>query len=140
MIRVVVDANVLVSAALARDPRAPSVLVLDAVIDERLDLVLSPTLLAEITSVLSRPRLRRYVSEADAMRFVEDLAALASRTPDAPTPYPAVCRDPDDDYLIALARSAGAKAIVTGDRDLLDLEDLRPPVITPRDLVARLDG
>lgn len=76
MIRVVVHANVLVSAALARDPRAPSVLALDAVIDERLELILSPTLLAEITSVLGRPRLRRYVSEADATRFVEDLAAL----------------------------------------------------------------
>lgn len=35
-------------------------------------------------------------------------------------------RDPGDDYLVALARAAGAEAIVTGDRDLLDHEGLVP--------------
>lgn len=42
------------------------------------------------------------------------------------TPEPAT-RDPDDDYLIALARAARADLIVSVDRDLLDadLEDAR---------------
>ena len=35
-------------------------------------------------------------------------------------------RDPDDDYLSALALDANADAIVTGDRDLLDHADLVP--------------
>lgn len=41
VIRVVADANVLVSAALARSPQAPSVLVFDAALDQRLQLVTS---------------------------------------------------------------------------------------------------
>lgn len=66
MIRVVADANVLVSAALARSPLAPSALVLDAVLDGRLELLSSPMLLSEIVSVLERPRLRRYLSLDEA--------------------------------------------------------------------------
>ena len=54
MIRVVADANVLISAALAGSPTAPSALVLDAALDGRIELVSSPSLLAEITSVLAR--------------------------------------------------------------------------------------
>jgi predicted nucleic acid-binding protein len=38
-------------------------------------------------------------------------------------------RDPEDDYLVALARTAKAKAIVTGDKDLLDHPQLDPPAI-----------
>lgn len=75
MLRVVADANVLISAALARSPNAPSVVILEAALDGRLDLVTSPQLLGEITSVLKRPRLRKYLSIDEALRFVADLAA-----------------------------------------------------------------
>lgn len=51
MQRVVADANVLVSAAIARSPQAPSVLTLDAALDGRVELVTSPLLLREVTMV-----------------------------------------------------------------------------------------
>ena len=66
--RVVADANVLVSAALGRSPEAPSVMALDAALDGRLELVTSPKLLAEVADVLGRPRLRRYLSTDEATR------------------------------------------------------------------------
>jgi predicted nucleic acid-binding protein len=34
----------------------------------------------------------------------------------------AVCRDPDDDHILALAATAGAEVIVSGDDDLLSLK------------------
>ena len=54
------------------------------------------------------------------------------------SPYPAVCRDPGDDYLVALARAAVVNALVTGDRDVLEVGDAGVAVITPRELVERL--
>jgi predicted nucleic acid-binding protein len=51
--RVVADANVLVSAALARSPNARSVVTLDAALDSRLELIVSPRLLHEIAMVLA---------------------------------------------------------------------------------------
>ncbi len=140
MIRIVADANVLVSAALARSPAAPSALVLDAALDGRVELVASPTLLGEIASVLMRPRLRRYLSLDEAARFVSDLGSQMMLNADAPPPHPAVCRDPNDDYLVALALRTGAEAIVTGDLDLLELADPPVRVITPRAFLAQLDA
>jgi predicted nucleic acid-binding protein len=51
---------------------------------------------------------------------------------DDPVNPPSVLRDPEDDYLVALARVSGVEAIVTGDRDLLDHGSLRPPAIDAR--------
>ncbi|MGA3362620.1 MAG: putative toxin-antitoxin system toxin component, PIN family [Solirubrobacteraceae bacterium] len=138
--RVVADANVLVSAALGRSPKAPSVMALDAALDGRVELVTSPKLLAEVADVLGRPRLRRYLSTEEATRYVDDLAALTVRLNDPVEPHAAVCRDPRDDYLVALARSSGADAVVTGDLDLLaiDPNELEIEILTPRLLVERL--
>ena len=140
MQRVVADANVLVSAAITRSPQAPSVLTLDAALDGRVELVTSPLLLREVTIVLARPRLQRYVSPDEAARFVADLAAQTTLLVDAPGPHPAVCRDPRDDYLIALANASGAEAIITGDRDLfaIELRQLAVEILTPRQFADRL--
>lgn len=140
MLRAVADANVLISAALARSTQAPSVLTLDAALDGRAELVTSPLLLREIASVLSRERLRKYLSVDEATRFVADLAAQTTLLVDPPGPHPAVCRDPCDDYLVALAEASGADAIITGDLDLLaiDPSQLAVEVMTPRAFVERL--
>lgn len=140
MLRVVADANVLVSAALARSPQAPSVLTLDAALDGRIELVTSPLLLQEIAMVLVRPRLRKYLSTNEGTRFLADLAAQTILLADPPDPHPAVCRDPRDDYLVALATARGAEAIVTGDLDLLAInpDQLSFEVLTPRQLTDRL--
>lgn len=138
MLRVVADANVLISAALARSPNAPSVLILEAALDGRLDLVTSPQLLGEITSVLKRPRLRKYLSTDEELRFVAGLATQTILLTDPPGPPAAVCRDPDDDYLVALATARHADAIVSGDPDLhaIDNKQLDIEILTPRQLVA----
>jgi predicted nucleic acid-binding protein len=57
-----------------------------------------------------------------------------------PLPHPAVCRDPRDDYLVALAVATHADAIVTGDHDLLELVEPPVSVLTPRALTERLDA
>ena len=138
MIRVVIDANVLVSAVLARDPAAPSVGAFDALLDGRIEVVGCPALLGEVAAVLGRDRLRRYLSIEEARRFVADLASVVTLAADPSAPYPAVCRDPGDDYLVAFARAARVDSLVTGDRDLLELVDAGVAVITPRELIERM--
>lgn len=50
------------------------------------------------------------------------------------SPMPVVTQDPKDDYLVVLAQTAEAFALVSGDRHVLEL-DIRPPVLTPRELL-----
>jgi putative PIN family toxin of toxin-antitoxin system len=109
---------------------------LDAALDGRLELITSPLLLQEIAIVLARPRLQKYLTADEALRFITDLAAQTTLLADPPA-HPAVCRNPHDDYLVALATANATDAIVTGDLDLLaiDPKQLAIEMITPRQLV-----
>jgi len=48
-----------------------------------------------------------------------------------------VLGDPDDDYVVALARSGRAHVIVSGDAHLLEA-DTEPPTYSPREFLAWL--
>ena len=51
-----------------------------------------------------------------------------------------VCRDPDDDAVLALARAAQADLIVSGDQGLLVLEQFEGvPIVTPREALTRIE-
>ena len=54
-------------------------------------------------------------------------------------PPPKVCRDPDDDHILAAAVKSGCEYLVTGDKDLLALKiysGIR--IVTPRELAEYL--
>jgi uncharacterized protein len=134
-VRVVLDPNVLISALLS--PKGPSAEILGAWIAERFELVVSENLLAELDDVLARSKFRRWVAESDCLQFVAVLAQSATVVGDPPAPA-GLSPDPDDDYLIALARTAGADYLVSGDRHLTELVDPSPPILAPREFVDTL--
>ena len=103
----------------------------------RFDLIVSPQLLGELRDVLARPKLRRWVSDPAAAEYVEGLTDAALLIDDPPA-QPGLSPDPDDDYLITLARAAGADYLVSGDHHLTGLADPTPPVLTPREFRDRL--
>jgi len=66
-----------------------------------------------------------------------DLVIDATAAPKPPVPPPeitGVCRDPDDDRILACAVAHEAQYIVTGDKDLLVLGTFRGvKIVSPRD-------
>jgi putative PIN family toxin of toxin-antitoxin system len=133
--RVVIDPAVLVSALIS--PLGNPAKLWLAVRDRRIGLVACPHLLAELATVLARERFRRYVTIDEAEAFVREVARAATTLPD-PVEPPSVSRDPNDDYLVSLARTAAVRALVSGDHDLTELANLDPPVLTPASAVAEL--
>jgi putative PIN family toxin of toxin-antitoxin system len=103
-------------------------------------LVTAPELLAELDRVLAYPKLQRYYNEEDRTRFVALVMAL-SEVVELPETIPRICRDPDDDRVIACAVVGQADVIVTGDQDLLALGcagDI--PVVTAARFLEMLEG
>ena len=136
MTRLVLDASVLLSAAVAR-PGTPTALLLDAVEDGKVEMVACERLIGEVRRGLERSYFSERLPAEDREAVLTGLERIAL-TRDDPVSPPAVLRDPDDDYLPALALDADAQAIVTGDRDLLDHPGLKPEAITPREACRRV--
>jgi uncharacterized protein len=136
VLRVVLDPGVLVSAVLATG--GPPAEIVDRWREGEFDVIVSPKLLDELEGVLLRPRFRTAVDESTARTFVTALSAEALFVEDPDDP-PAVTPDPNDDYLMALASTARADAVVSGDAHLTGMVAPEPPVLTPRQLLGRLD-
>jgi len=117
--RAVVDSSVLVSALIAPRDTPPSQ-VLRAWARERFELVVSPQLIAEVAGVLARPKFDRYVTPEEVADFLDMLRSDAVVHPDLAVIERAT-RDPHDDYLVALAKAAGA-VLVSSDRDVLEAD------------------
>ena len=130
MSRVILDANILLSAFVGH-PAAPSAVLLDGVRAGKAEAVACPALIAELRKNLTKPYFRTRLQEHDADDAIEAYAEIAIMLDD-PKQIRAILRDPDDDYLVALARASKAEYIVTGDKDLLEHIDLQPPAINAR--------
>jgi putative PIN family toxin of toxin-antitoxin system len=133
-VRAVVDVNVLISGVLSA--KGASAEILRASRDGLFELVVSELLLAELKRALGYPKLRKRIPAEKAAAFanwVRDHGALAA---DPASPPPVGSRDPDDDYLLALAISRRAY-LVTGDQDLLVLSD-DLPILSPAQFTTKL--
>jgi putative PIN family toxin of toxin-antitoxin system len=133
-VHAVVDVNVLISGVLST--KGSSAEILRASRDGLFELVVSELLLAELKRTLGYPKLRKRIPAEKAAAFanwVRDHGTLAEDPTDAP---PIGSRDPDDDYLLALAISRRAY-LVTGDQDLLALSD-DFPILSPAQFATKL--
>jgi putative PIN family toxin of toxin-antitoxin system len=129
MRRVVCDVGVVISGLLSAD--GPPGRLLDRWRDGVFDLIVSPLWLAELARVLARPKIAQYLRPGDAEELLAAIRLQAELVEDPPA-QPGLTADPGDDYLVSLARAAGADLLVSGDRHLTVLEDAEPPVLTPR--------
>lgn len=136
MRRVVIDPNVLLSALVGKPDAAPAML-LDAVHDHGLEMVACPMVMAEVRENLEEPYFRALLDQHEAEQAASALERVAVMLADPTDPEP-VLRDSSDDYLLALARSGDAEAIITGDKDLLEHAGLQPPAISAREAVDTL--
>ncbi|HEX9078628.1 MAG TPA: putative toxin-antitoxin system toxin component, PIN family [Desulfuromonadaceae bacterium] len=116
-LRVVLDTNVLVSALLFGSHVGR---LRDLWRDGRIIPLVSKETFAEFRRVLSYPKFKlsqrevREVLNEEILPFVEPVEIME--------PCRGICRDPHDDMFLAVAASGNARYVVTGDRDLLELQ------------------
>lgn len=114
-IRIVIDTNLWVSFVISKQFHS-----LDALLfSEDVRLLFSIELIEEIQSTISKPKLKKHFSPNSIEEMLSifdsfiDLVKVKTKV--------SVCRDPKDDFLLALAKDGHADYLVTGDKDLLSI-------------------
>jgi putative PIN family toxin of toxin-antitoxin system len=126
-LRCVFDTNVVISALL-NDATTPSLALKQA--EEIGTVLISETIMQELTSVLARPKFSRYVSEDTIRELIERIGSSWSVVPIL---YTVKARsDPDDDKFLDVAVNGAATHLITGDHALLALDPFRHThILTP---------
>lgn len=114
--RIIIDTNLWISFLLSKRNSRLDRLFLD----QSVTVLFSQELLDEFIEVARRPKLKKYFNVADLESLLHQInlhAAFINVTSKFNE-----CRDPKDNFLLSLALDGKANYLLTGDKDLLDLE------------------
>ncbi len=121
--RLILDANIFVSASIS--PKGACGQILRYVLEnpDAFELIMTEKIIAEIIASLSKPRVMRYSKKTieESTIWIENITAVTTIVPDMPISFNE-CLDPDDVVYLAAAHTAKVSFIVSGDKDLLVLE------------------
>ena len=140
MLRVVLDANVYVSAIIR--PEGPPGRAIERFLrDAAFEIVLSPEIVEKTLRALTYAKVRKYVrGTVDPELWFEDIVLLAEWVA-GDYEMSAASVDPDDDKYLAAALEGRATLVVTGDPDLLALEEHQGVrIVSPRAFLGLLGG
>ena len=121
--RLVIDTNLWISLLLTKGISRFD----DILFSKTTVLLFSQELLDEFIEVAQRPKFRKYFSLADLQELLQQLHTKAEFVQVASTADD--CRDPKDNFLLALAADGKATHLITGDKDLLDLKRFGKTII-----------
>lgn len=130
--RLVLDTNVLISAALSSggSPRA----VVDAARAANDILLFSDETFHELRTRLLGPKFDAYVSWEGRALYLAQLEAVSEWV--SITGAKLGCRDPDDDKVLETTLLGEAGCLVTGDRHMLEMSPFHGiPIVTPAQFI-----
>ena len=124
MTRIVIDTNILVSAILT--PKGNPAKILKHILEGKLNLIISPTILVETQQVLRYPKLvklmkKNKITPNEVYDFLGKLSGVAIITP-GKLEVDAIPDDPADNKILACGLEGEADYIISGDHHLTDLK------------------
>ncbi|WP_414588865.1 putative toxin-antitoxin system toxin component, PIN family [Scytonema sp. PCC 10023] len=131
---IVIDTNVLISAALSPDGTARKALNKAY---KQFKIAQSEETYQELKIRISKPKFDKYISDADRQDFL-DVVKKYSQFIEIKSQIN-TCRDADDNKFLELAKDSNAEFLITGDKDLLSLKTLaeyQNQIMTPGDFLA----
>jgi uncharacterized protein len=135
-VKIVFDANVLVSG-LTRRTSGPPTLLVDMWQQGMFDLFLSQHILTKVGDAWRKPyyRVTLSLSEQEVLDILRDVAALAIIVIPVNGVH-GVAEDDEDDLVLATAIAAEADYLVSGDKYLQRIGEFRGiPIVSPREFL-----
>jgi putative PIN family toxin of toxin-antitoxin system len=135
--RLVIDTNVWIAALLS--PGGAARRTVDWVLEHDIDILMSEAAFAELVTRLERPKFDRYRNVESWNLFLSELVELSLWQEDSRSAE-GISRDADDDKFLSLAVIGQADAIISGDKDLLELGSHEGvPVLTPAQFLQAME-
>jgi putative PIN family toxin of toxin-antitoxin system len=120
--KVIIDTNAFVSGIIWAGKPAQ---IVSKWVSGEFELILSAELLAEYVEVIERlsknPQLGSHWQE---ILIKKATFVSVTQTVD-------ICRDPDDNFILALTLASGADYLVSGDKDILSISDFPIRIVSP---------
>ncbi len=113
--KIIIDTNLWISFLIGKSFTNLKSLI----VEKQIEIIVSEQLLTEIRTVTQRPKLTKYFPQQKVEDFLEFLISIAIKI--EMTSNVTLCRDPKDNFLLALAKDSKADYLLTGDSDLLIL-------------------
>ena len=123
MYKVIIDSNIWVSYLIGKSLHN----LVEYIRNESIVIVTCDKQLQELANTFQKPKLQKYFHAnqiASFFTFLKEVSQIVPITEIAP-----LCRDPKDDYLLSLSLASNAHYLVTGDADLLDIQQINNTTI-----------
>ena len=131
--KVILDTNLWISFLISRKLDS----IDELIVNGKITLLFSTELIEEFMNVTSRPKFKKYFSKEDIRKLLSifntygQLIRISSSI--------TICRDFKDNFLLNLAVDSNADFLVTGDDDLLSMEEIESiPIITFNQLISKI--
>ncbi len=130
-VKVIVDTNVFISGFLfGGNPRK----IIEAWVSKKYIFCLSPQLKAEILNKLQN----KFLLSTQAIQTIEETLDINTEKY-IPKKKIAICKDPQDNFLLELAQEAAADYLISGDKLVLKLKHYqKTKIISPKDFLKLL--
>ena len=116
-IKIILDTNIWISFLITKSMKGIDKLVFD----DKVVLLFSDELMTEFIDVTSREKLKPYFTKEDIASLIDlieeygEIVKVKSKVD--------ICRDIEDNFLLSLAKDGKADYLITGDKDLLVIEN-----------------
>jgi putative PIN family toxin of toxin-antitoxin system len=133
-VNIVFDTNVLISSILIEGSIADLVLTKA---EKYHNILCSDKIYVELVKILMLPKFDKYVSLYRRKKFIESFKnrAIFVKVEEVIN----ACRDPKDNIFLELAVSGNAHIIISGDKDLLELNPFRNiRIISPKEFIEQI--
>ena len=114
--KIIIDTNIWISFLIGKELQD----LKDLIVSEKIKVITTDQLINEISLVTSRDKLKKYFNQDKVSDLISLLDILADKV--KIKKIDKICRDPKDDFLLALSKESKANYLITGDKDLLDIK------------------
>lgn len=131
-IKIIVDTNLFISFLIGKRLAG----LKQTLIQSDVQLIFSEQNIEEIRIVTQRPKFKKYFAKSDVADLIDFIYTIGQV--EEITSEPDVCRDPKDNFLLALSDKGKADYLVTGDVDLLNIYEYKKTKIIKVEELERI--